>query len=274
MENNPIYPDLKGKVALVTGGSSGIGLDTAKKYLAQGTKIAILALNDALLVKAEEELKALGGEENVFTVGCNLTKEVDVISAFEKTIAHYGEIHYVLNNAGISNNAPFEDTTIENWQRVLDLNLTGAFLVAREAFRVFKKLGKGGVIIFINSDNSLKPSKQSVAYNVSKAGALHLARCVADEGGKYQIRSHSILPGAVFGSSSMWTDEYRRERAAVHGYDPDKLEFEYKKANSLGVIIDPKEIAELVLFLSSQVCSKVTGSALVIDGGNVGSYVR
>jgi len=72
----------------------------------------------------------------------------------------------------------------------------------------------------------------------------------------------------------MWTDQFRRERASVHGFDPDKLEDEYKKANSLGVIIDPKEIAELALFLSSNVCQKVTGSALVIDGGSVGSYVR
>ena len=204
MENNPVYPDLKGKVALITGGSSGVGLDSAKKYLGQGTKVAILALDDDLLVKAEKELKELGGQENVFAVGCNLTDEKDVILAFEKVISHFGEIHYVLNNAGISYNAPFEDTKIEGWQRVLDLNLTGAFLVAREAFRVFKKLGNGGVIIFINSDNSLKPSKQSVAYNVSKAGTLHLSRCIANEGGQYKIRSHSILPGAVFGSSGMW----------------------------------------------------------------------
>ena len=274
MENLPIYPDLKGKVALVTGGSSGIGLETARRYLAQGTRVSILALEDKKMPVAIEELKNLGGDENVFAVGCDMTNESQVIAAFEKTVSRYGGLHYVLNSAGISYNAPFEETTLQGWQHVIDINLTGSFLVAREAFKVFKKQGKGGVIIFINSDNSLKPSTNSVSYNASKAGALHLARCVANEGGKYKIRSHSILPGAVFGRSGMWTDQFRKERASVHGFDPDKLEEEYKKANTLGVIIDPKEIAELVLFLSSDVCYKVTGSALVIDGGSVGSYVR
>lgn len=274
MSDLPVYPDLKGKKIVITGGSSGIGLDSARRFLSQGTRVAVLALDDPLLGKAENELQQSGGKENVVAVGCNLTRENEVKSAFEKILDSFGEIHVVLHCAGISHNAPFEDTELSGWQRVIDVNLTSSFLVAREAFRIFKKQGKGGVIIFINSDNSLKPSTNSVSYNVSKAGALHLARCVANEGGKYKIRSHSILPGAVFGSSGMWTEKFRKERAAVHGFDPDKLEEEYKKANALGVIIDPKEIAELALFLSSDVCYKVTGSALVIDGGSVGSYVR
>lgn len=274
MDTLPVYPDLNGKIALITGGSSGIGLDTARRYLKQGVKVSILALEDKNLPIAADELIKMGGNENVLAVGCDMTKESEIISAFEKTVTKFGELNIVLNSAGISYNAPFEETTLPGWQRVIDVNLTGSFLIARESFRVFKKQGKGGVIIFINSDNSLKPSTNSVSYNASKAGALHLARCVANEGGKYKIRSHSILPGAVFGSSGMWTDQFRKERASVHGFDPHELEEEYKKANTLGVIIDPKEIAELVLFLSSNVCYKVTGSALVIDGGSVGSYVR
>ncbi len=101
-----------------------------------------------------------------------------------------------------------------------------------------------------------------------------MARTIANEFGQYHIRANSVLPGAVFGGSAMWTPELRAARAKIHGFDPGLLEEEYKKNNALGVIIDPTEIAELVVFLASDRSAKMTGNALVIDGGGLGGYVR
>jgi len=156
----------------------------------------------------------------------------------------------------------------------MSVNCTGSFLVSREAIKVFKTQPDSGVLVFNSSDNSLKPSKHFLAYNTSKAGILHMARTIAAEFGRYNIRANSVLPGAVFGGSKMWTQDLREARANIHGFHPDSLEEEYKKNNAMGVIIDPAEIAELVVFLASDRSAKMTGNALVIDGGGPGGFVR
>ena len=154
------------------------------------------------------------------------------------------------------------------------VHATGYFLIAREAINYFISKNKKGTIVFIISDNAVKPSKNMIAYNVAKACELHMARCIADECGQYGIRINSILPGAVFGSSSFWTNEYRKARAEVHGFKPEKLEEEYKKNSALSVVIDPDEVAELALFLASDRSSKITGAAISIDGGGRTGYMR
>ena len=179
-----------------------------------------------------------------------------------------------MNNAGVSVSVPSDECTLEQWNWVMNVNCTGSFLVSREAIKVFKTQADGGVIVFNNSDNSLKPSKHFLAYNASKAAVLHMARTIANEFGSYKIRANSVLPGAVFGGSQMWTQELREARANIHGFHPDQLEEEYKKNNAMGVIIDPAEIAELVVFLASDRSGKMTGNALVIDGGGLGGFVR
>jgi NAD(P)-dependent dehydrogenase (short-subunit alcohol dehydrogenase family) len=160
------------------------------------------------------------------------------------------------------------------WEEIMGVNCTGYFLVSREAVRTFKRQATGGVILFISSDNSLKPSKNSLAYNVSKAAENHMARCIAEECGPAGIRVNTILPGAVFGRSEFWTPEFRSKRAALHGYDPDHLEEEYKKGAALRVIILPEEVAELALFLASDRAAKITGTLVSIDGGGAAGYPR
>jgi len=265
--------DLNGKIALITGGTSGIGYATAELFLSEGAKIAIIGRNEDRLSDAFSQMKG-ASRDNLLPIQCDVRNEDDIKRAFKKVIERFGKLDIVINNAGITYSAPIEETSLEVWQNISAVNNTGFFLVSREAYKIFKRQGAGGVFVFVASDNSLKPSKESVAYNVSKAAELHLSRTIAEEGGKYNIRSNSVLPGAVFGISSLWTKEYRNARAKVHGFDPDLLEEEYKKANALGVIIYPEEVAEIILFLSSDKSAKMTGNALVIDGGAVGSYVR
>jgi NAD(P)-dependent dehydrogenase (short-subunit alcohol dehydrogenase family) len=205
---------------------------------------------------------------------CDVRREADVLAAFQKTLQHFGQIDILVCNAGIVYSAPIEETSLEIWQDIIDTNCTGYFLAAKEAIRTFKRQGKGGVIVFISSDNSIKPSKHALAYNVSKAAVNHMARCIADECGSDGIRINTILPGAVFGNSAFWTPEFRAKRAAIHGFDPHNLEEEYKRATALGVIILPEEVADLALFLASDRAAKITGALVSIDGGGASGYAR
>lgn len=267
------HEDLLDRVALVTGAASGIGLAITKRLLQEGAKVALWDFNVDRLEQAKVTLLKIVPEDRIFLVQCDITKEEDVIRAMKSTVDHFGKLNVAVNNAGVSVSVPSDECTLEQWNWVMSVNCTGSFLVSREAIKVFKKEG-GGVLVFNNSDDSLKPSRHFLAYNSSKAAVLHMARTIAAEFGRDNIRANSVLPGAVFGGSQMWTQELREARAKIHGFDPDTLEEEYKKNNAMGVIIDPTEIAELVVFLASDRSAKMTGNALVIDGGGPGGFVR
>jgi len=242
--------------------------------LQEGAKVALWDFNVDRLEQAKETLSQIVPEERIFLVQCDITKEEDVIKGMKSTVDHFGELNIAVNNAGVSVSVPSDECTLEQWNWVMNVNCTGVFLVSREAIRVFKKQPEGGALVYINSDDSLKPSRHFLAYNSSKAAVLHMARTIANEFGPYNIRANSVLPGAVFGGSQLWTQELREARAKIHGFHADKLEEDYKKHNSLGVIIDPAEIAEVVVFLASDRSAKMTGTALVIDGGGAGGFVR
>ena len=266
--------ELSGKAALITGGSSGIGLATALRFAEEGARVAIAARDESQLSAARAEIEALAGEGNALAIPCDVTQEEQVIAAFDAVLAAFGRLDIVVNNAGHIYTAAVEDTPLDEFQRLMDVHVTGYFLVARQAVRVFKRQPQGGVMVFVVSDNAVKPSHDLMAYNVAKAAELHMARCIADECGRYNIRVNSVLPGAVFGRSQFWSPEFRRARASIHGFDPDRLEEEYKKKTALGVVILPEEVAEAVLFLASDRSAKMTGTALSIDGGGATGYVR
>lgn len=266
--------ELDGKVSLITGAGSGIGKAVAKRYVEEGASVALIGRNIDKLNRTIDGLLELFPDAKLLAVPCDITKEPEVVDAVKYIVDHFGRLDIAVNNAGVSVSVPSEECTLEQWHWIMDVNCTGSFLVSREAIKVFMQQPEGGAIIFINSDNALKPSKHFLAYNSSKAATLQMARTIANEFGEYNIRANSILPGAVFGGSEMWTQELRKSRAAIHGFDPALLEEEYKKNNALGVIIDPLEIAELAVFLASDRSAKMTGNALVIDGGGLGGYVR
>ena len=271
---NRIRGELTGRVALITGSASGIGLVIARRFVEEGALVALIDRNATTLQQAQNQLVQFTDASNVLAVTCDITSESDVVSAVSKVVDHFGKLDIAVNNAGVSVSVPSDECTLEQWNWVMNVNLTGSFLISRESIKAFKRQKSGGVLIYTNSDNALKPSKHFLAYNASKAAVLHMARTIANEFGPDRIRANSILPGAVFGGSAMWTPELRAARAKIHGFDPSQLEEQYKKNNALGVIIDPAEIAELAVFLASDRSAKMTGNALVIDGGGLGGYVR
>lgn len=266
--------ELAGKVALITGAASGIGLAITRRFVKEQALVALVDKNVDKLNESIKDLLDKHPDAQLLPVPCDITNEENVVSAVKLIADHFGRLNVAVNNAGVSISVPSDECTLEQWNWVMNINCTGSFLVSREAIKVFKSQEDGGVIVFINSDNALKPSKHFLAYNSSKAAVLQMARTIANEFGPYKIRANSVLPGAVFGGSAMWTPELRAARAKIHGFDPSLLEEDYKKNNALGVIIDPAEIAELVVFLASDRSAKMTGNALVIDGGGVGGYVR
>jgi NAD(P)-dependent dehydrogenase (short-subunit alcohol dehydrogenase family) len=272
--NHNSIVNFEGKVALITGGSSGIGKVTARKLVKAGCKTAILARGHDRLQQAADELREFAPADSILPLVCDTTKEEMVLRAFQDTIESFGHLDIVINNAGGIETASVENTSLDQWNRMMDVHSTGYFLVAREAVRTFIKTPRPGVIIFVVSDNALKPSRDLLAYNVAKAAELHMARCIADECGRYGIRVNSVLPGAVFGESAFWTEEIRANRALTHGFNPDDLEEEYKKNTALGVIIQPEEVADLILFLAADCSRKITGAAVSIDGGGKAAFVR
>jgi NAD(P)-dependent dehydrogenase (short-subunit alcohol dehydrogenase family) len=263
------------RVVLITGGSSGIGLATALRFAEEGAKVAILSKDPERLATAASEIQAAASGDACLALQCDVTDEAAVMAAFQDVLERWHRLDVVVSNAGTTPvSTPAEHVTLRQWEDTFAVHCTGYFLVAREAVRVFRRQGRGGALIFVSSDNGLKPSKEVLAYNCAKAAELHMARCLAEEYGPHGIRVNSVLPGAVFGGSLFWTPEFRAARAARHGFNPDRLEEEYKTKVALGVIILPEDVAEAVLFLASDRSSKCTGTMIMIDGGGAGGYVR
>jgi len=266
--------ELASKIALITGGSSGIGLATAILFAREGAKVAILARRPDKLHEAKAEVQRAGEPGKVLAIPCDVTDEKAVAAAFRETVKTFGRVDVVVNNAGFGFSAPLEETSLTDLDRVLAVHVVGYFVVAREAVVALQKNPEGGSIVFVCSDSSVKAGKRTVAYSSAKAAELHMARCIAEEFGAHQIRVNSVLPGAVFGRSEMWTPEYRKARAAAYGFDYNNLENEYEKNAALKVTILPEEVAEAILFFASERSNKITGAALGVDGGGVSAYVR
>jgi NAD(P)-dependent dehydrogenase (short-subunit alcohol dehydrogenase family) len=152
---------------------------------------------------------------------------------------------------------------------------TGYFLTARAAFRVLQRQGTGGSIVFVASKNALVAGRNAAAYSAAKAAELHLARCLAEEGGPAGIRVNTVNPDAVLTGSRIWDSSWREERAASYGIAPDELEEHYRARTTLGVNIEPEDIAAAVLHFASDARSgKTTGNMLNVDGGVAAAYPR
>jgi rhamnulose-1-phosphate aldolase/alcohol dehydrogenase len=266
--------DFAGKVVFITGAASGIGRATAHRLAADGAHVVIADINADGGNAVADDLQSKHGKGRAMFTLCDVTDEDAVIAAFRAAVLKYGGVDIVVNNAGIAGGAPIEETTLKEWQRQIDILLTGYFLVAREGFKVLKAQGIGGAMVFVGSKNSIFAGKGAVAYSAAKAGEIHMARCLAEEGGAYGIRVNAVLPDAVIRGSSIWDSQWKEARAKQYGVEVDQLGEVYRQRNTLKVEIFPEDIAEAIAFLSSARSAKTTGAVITVDGGVPGAYVR
>lgn len=266
--------DFAGKVVLITGSASGIGRAAAYRLAQDGAHVVVADINSEGGEAVAADLQKRFGKGRAMFTRMDVTSEEAVQNAFRQAVMQYGGVDVVVNNAGIAGGAPIEETSLRDWQRQVDILLTGYFLVAREAFKVMKAQGIGGTLVFVGSKNSVAAGKGAAAYSATKAGEVHLARCLAEEGGAFGIRVNSVLPDAVIQGSSIWDGAWKEARATQYGIGVDDLNDFYRKRNTLKVEILPEDLAEAIAFLAGPRSAKTTGGMLTVDGGVPAAFVR
>lgn len=248
-------PEFSGKVALVTGGASGIGLAIAKMLNSRGCAVVVLDLN--------LEVENIFNKADMIGVKCDLTSSDDIKNAVSKTVKNFGGIDIVVSNAGIfTPSENLDSLSDENWEKSMNINLTAHQKLIRET-APFLKLGIDPAIVMVASKNFPAPGKGAAAYSVAKAGQTQLARIAALELGEFGVRVNTLHPHAVF-DTSLWTDEVLESRAKAYGMSVE----EYKTNNVLRTEIKSDNVAELVCAMAGKVFAKTTGSQVAIDGGS------
>jgi rhamnulose-1-phosphate aldolase/alcohol dehydrogenase len=274
LQRMPKPKSLAGRIALVTGGANGIGRAAAAKLLSEGAVVVLADIAEAALDETVKAFSKTYGKDSVRGVVMDVTDEAAVIAAFAEATTEYGGLDILVSNAGISSAAPIEDTSLAMWTRNMDILAKGYFLVSREAFRLMKRQKLGGSIVFIASKNGLAASVNASAYSTAKAAEVHLARGLALEGAPLGIRANVVNPDAVLRGSTIWSGEWREQRAAAYHIKPDELEEHYRQRSLLKRNVLPEDVAEAVYFLASDLSAKSTGNIINVDAGNAQSFTR
>ncbi len=270
----PKPKSLAGKIALVTGGAGGIGKATAVRLLREGACVVLADIDETALAAATDELGAVFGKDFIRPVKLNVTQEAVVIAGFAEAVVEFGGLDILVSNAGIASSAPIEETSLELWNKNMDILSTGYFLVSREAFRLFRAQKIGGNVVFVASKNGLAASPNASAYCTAKAAEIHLARCLALEGAGEQIRVNVVNPDAVLRGSKIWAGEWLEQRASTYKTDKDGLEEMYRERSMLKRSVFPEDIAEAIYFFASEASAKSTGNIINVDAGNAQSFTR
>jgi rhamnulose-1-phosphate aldolase/alcohol dehydrogenase len=274
LQRMPKPKSLAGRIALVTGGAGGIGSAIAARLLGEGACVLLADIDQATLDDTVAQFAKAFGKDNVAGVQVDVTSEDQVTAAVDRAALAFGGLDILVNNAGITLAAPVEDTTLELWERTHDILGKGYFLVAREAYRLMKRQGLGGSMIFIGSKNAIAASPGASAYCAVKAAEVHLARCMALEGAPLGIRVNVVNPDAVLRGSKIWQGPWRRQRAEALKIKEEELEEHYRKRSLLQRSVYPEDIAEAVCFFASDLSAKSTGNFLNVDAGNAASFTR
>jgi gluconate 5-dehydrogenase len=247
--------DLSGKVALITGGSRGLGLQMAEALGEMGARVAITARKQGELDEAKASLEGKGLE--VLTVASDLSKFDTIPGVVDKTVARFGTVDILVNNAGATWGAPAEDYPAEGWNKVMNLNINAVFFLSQDVGRRCMIPKRAGKIINIASVAALRgnpPGMTTIAYNTSKAAQLNFTRALAGEWGKYNINVNAICPG--FFPSKM-------SKGLL-----DKIEQAVIEGTPLRRLGGDEDLKGLVVFLASEASRHVTGQSIAVDGGS------
>ncbi len=251
------YDRFAGKVGVVTGGGMGIGAAVASALAAEGAAVAVFDRDPAAAERVAEGIAGAGGRA-VAVVG-SVAERADAERAVEQTVSAFGGLDLLVNNAGVVVYGEVPDFREEDWDFVLDTNLKGQFLMARAAVPEMRRRG-GGAIVNLASVQALISQREVAAYAASKGGVVSLTKTLALDHAKDAIRVNSVLPGSV-------RTPMLRHAAELAPGDPEETIALWGRIHPRGTVIEPEEIAAVVLFLLSDDASAVTGAAVVADAG-------
>jgi NAD(P)-dependent dehydrogenase (short-subunit alcohol dehydrogenase family) len=243
-------PPSSQKVALVTGAARGIGLATAKRFLAEGWRVALLDIDGDTLRSA---VASIGDSDHTLVLECDVSDAREVAAAIDKLAKRFGRLDALINNAGVAVFASVLETSDEDWSRILAVNLFGPFLCTKAAVPLMREHA-GGAIVNITSISAVRASTLRSAYGTSKAGLAHLTKQLAVELASLGIRVNTVAPGPV-------------DTAMARAVHTAEIRTDYHDAIPLNRYGLEDELAEAILFLSSERSSYITGQVLAVDGG-------
>lgn len=243
------------EVAIVTGAGNGIGKATAQRLASEGAVVAVADLDQTAAQQTVQEISAAGGKAMAVTV--NVTARDSVETMLATVLEHYGHVDVLCNIAGIAVGEPFLQVTDANWQRTLDVNLTGVFLCSQIVARQMVEKGIAGRIVHMASTNGLVGEANLSHYNASKFGVVGLTMTMAIDLAPYHIRVNSVCPGLI------------KTRLTERSRNDPTWTGEYLKKIPLNRFGEPTEVAAAVAFLASKDSGFITGHQLVIDGGQL-----
>jgi glucose 1-dehydrogenase len=265
MPDCEVRPVLKGQTAIVTGASSGIGRGIAGALCAAGANVVINYVGaDATAHDVVHEATHCGCDHRgkAIAVKADVSDESQVTAMFRRAVDEFGTVDILINNAGLQQDARLEDMTLAQWRKVIDVNLTGQFLCAREAVREFKRRGvtpalscAAGKIVCVSSVHEVIPWAGHVNYAASKGGVMLMMKSIAQEVAPWRIRVNSICPGAIR------TPINRAAWETPQAYNDLLKLIPYKR------IGEPEDIARLAVWLCSDEADYITGASLFVDGG-------
>ncbi len=255
MSNNKVHFGLGGRVVVITGAAQGIGAACARRLVGDGAAVALWDMADAAGQALAAELKQGGGQ--AMYQHCNVAAKAEVDAALAATLAHFGRVDGLVNNAGIFMAAAFLDITEADWDAVLDVNLKGSFLVGQAVARELARQGRGAVVN-MSSVNGTLAIPTIASYNASKGAINQLTRVMALALADQGVRVNAVAPGTI-----------ATELAKAAVLTSDEAKARIMSRTPMKRLGEPGEIADVVAFLLSDAASYVTGEIVVVDGGRM-----
>ncbi|NVI91807.1 bifunctional aldolase/short-chain dehydrogenase [Actinomadura sp. BRA 177] len=264
------------RVAVVTGGGSGIGAATARQLAAEGACVVVADRDVAAAEKVAAEIgaNALRASDVAVAAGADVTSEDEIAVAVRDAVLAFGGVDLVVNNAGLSISKPLLETTTADWDLQHDVMARGSFLMSRETARVMVEQGMGGDIVYIASKNGVFAGPNNIAYGATKADQAHQVRLLAAELGEHGIRVNGVNPDGVVRGSGIFAGGWGAKRAAVYGVEEEKLGEFYAQRTLLKREVLPEHVAAAVFALTGGDLTHTTGLHIPVDAGVAAAFLR